>query len=67
MACHGPGLTGGLQRNLLEGDWKYAKSDADLERVISEGVLEVATPPNKGILTAEQIELVADFIRAGRK
>jgi glucose/arabinose dehydrogenase len=67
VACHGPGLAGGLQRNLLQGDWKWAKSDADLERVISEGVAEVGMPPNKAALTQEQIGIVAEFIRAQRK
>jgi mono/diheme cytochrome c family protein len=67
VACHGPGLAGGLQRNLLQGDWKWAKSDADLERVISEGVAEVGMPPNKAALTQEQIGIVAEFIRAKRK
>jgi mono/diheme cytochrome c family protein len=65
--CHGPELAGGLQRNLLKGDWKWAKSDADLERVISDGVIEVGMPPNKGVLTEEQIHLVADYIRGRRK
>ncbi|MES2921494.1 MAG: PQQ-dependent sugar dehydrogenase [Verrucomicrobiota bacterium] len=66
-ACHGPGLAGGLQRNLLLGDWKWAKSDADLERIISDGVAEAGMPPNKGVVTDEQIHLIADFIRAKRK
>lgn len=66
-ACHGPGLSGGLQRNLLEGDWKWAKSDADLERVIAEGVIEAGMPPNKSTLTGEQVRIVADYIRAKRK
>jgi glucose/arabinose dehydrogenase len=65
--CHGPELAGGLQRNLLQGDWKWAKSDADLERIISEGVLQVGMPPNKDVLTEEQIRIVADYIRGKRK
>ena len=66
-ACHGPGLAGGLQRNLLQGEWKWAKSDADLERIITEGVAQVGMPPNKGVITEEQIRLVSDFIRSKRK
>lgn len=66
-ACHGPALAGGLQRNLLQGDWKWAKSDADLERIISAGVPEAGMPPNQNVITDEQIHLLADFIRAKRK
>lgn len=67
MACHGPGMAGGLQRNLMLGDWKWAKSDQDLERVISDGVAEIGMPPSRGVLTDEQIHILADFIRAKRK
>ena len=67
VACHGPGLAGGLQRNLLAGDWKWVKSDADLERVIGEGVAEVGMPPNKAVMTQEQIRLVSDYLRNKRK
>ena len=66
VACHGPGLAGGLQRNLLQGDWKWAKSDADLERVVAEGVAEVGMPPARVMLTEEQIGLVSDYIRTKR-
>lgn len=66
-ACHGPGLAGGLQRNLMQGDWKWAKSDADLERLITDGVAEAGMPPNNGVITEDQIRLIADFIRTKRK
>lgn len=62
VACHGPGLAGGLQRNLMEGDWKWAKSDQDLERVILDGVAEVGMPPTRGVLTEEQVRILADYI-----
>ncbi|MCB1132677.1 MAG: PQQ-dependent sugar dehydrogenase [Verrucomicrobiae bacterium] len=66
-ACHGPGLAGGLQRNLLEGDWKWAKSDDDLERVLEDGVPEAGMPPAKHVLTTEQIRIIAGHIRDKRK
>lgn len=66
VACHGPGLAGGLQRNLLAGPWKWAKSDTDLERVISDGVAQAGMPPNKAFLTPEQIGIIADHIRGKR-
>ncbi len=65
--CHGPGLEGGLQRNLLQGDFKWAKSEADLERIITDGVAAAGMPPNQGVITEEQIHLIADFIRTKRK
>jgi mono/diheme cytochrome c family protein len=67
VSCHGPGLAGGLQRNLLEGEWKFAKSDADLERVIREGIPEVGMPSNEATLTEEQIRLISDYIREKRE
>src|SRR5699024_8756654 len=48
-ACHGPGLAGGLQRNLLLGEWKQVKSDDDIERIITDGVPQVGMPPTKGL------------------
>ena len=66
VSCHGPGLAGGLQRNLLQGEWKWAKSGSDLERVIGDGVAQVGMPPNKALLTEEQIGIIADHIRTRR-
>lgn len=67
VSCHGPGLAGGLQRNLLQGDWKWAKSDSDLERVIGEGITEAGMPPNKVFLTQDQIQVLAGYIREKRR
>ena len=66
-ACHGAGLAGGEKRGLLSGDLKFAPNPANLEQVISAGVPEAGMPPAAGLLTVNQIRIVADFIREKRK
>ena len=65
-ACHGPGLGGGLQRNLLQGAWKWARGDNDLERILSNGVAQAGMPATADFLSKDQIKILADFIRARR-
>nr|WP_246417887.1 PQQ-dependent sugar dehydrogenase [Haloferula luteola] len=65
-ACHGPELQGGLQRNLLSGEWKFAHDDQDLERILSEGLPLAGMPPSKDLLNPAQIQIIAEFIRHHR-
>ncbi|WP_353565610.1 PQQ-dependent sugar dehydrogenase [Haloferula sargassicola] len=66
-SCHGPTLEGGLQRNLLAGEWQHAGSDEDLERVIAEGLPALGMPPSKEVLNESQIRILADFLREKRR
>lgn len=66
-ACHGPGLAGGEKRGLLSGDFKHLKDPAELEKIIRDGVPAAGMPPASGLLTEQQIGLVADFLREKRR
>ncbi len=66
-SCHGPELKGGLQRNLLEGEWQHARSDDDLQRVISEGLPMLGMPPSSAFLSPAQIKILADYVVERRR
>jgi len=65
-SCHGPGLAGGEKRGLLSGEFKHVTNLADLERTIRDGVPQAGMPPAAGLLSDNQIRLVAEFIRQKR-
>lgn len=60
--CHGEGLKGGLQRGLLEGEWKHARSDADLVEIIGKGIPAVGMPGAAEMLSAEQVKILSDYV-----
>ncbi|MDB6080008.1 MAG: PQQ-dependent sugar dehydrogenase [Akkermansiaceae bacterium] len=66
-ACHGAGLAGGEKRSLLSGDLKYTASLDTLEKTIHDGVPQAGMPPASGLLSDDQIKVLADFIRSKRK
>ena len=65
-SCHGPGLAGGEKRGLLSGEFKHVTNPADLEKTIRDGVPQAGMPPASGLLSDNQIRLVAEFIRQKR-
>jgi mono/diheme cytochrome c family protein len=65
-SCHGPGLAGGEKRGLLSGEFKHVTNPADLEKTIRDGVPQAGMPPAAGLLSNNQIRLVAEFIRQKR-
>jgi glucose/arabinose dehydrogenase/cytochrome c553 len=66
-ACHGAGLAGGEKRSLLSGDLKYTADLGQLEKTIRDGVPQAGMPPARGLLSDEQIGILADYIRSKRQ
>lgn len=62
-ACHGENLDGGLGGSLVDGVWQRGSSDADLTRVIREGIPEMGMLPYEKILAPEEIRSLVIFIR----
>jgi glucose/arabinose dehydrogenase/cytochrome c553 len=65
-SCHGAGLAGGEKRGLLSGEFKHVTNPADLEKTIHDGVPAAGMPPASGLLSDNQIRIVAEFIRQKR-
>lgn len=64
-ACHGPGLSGGIQSSLIDGVWKVAtgESDDELFDVIRNGRPMVGMMGFRTVLQPEEIRAIVAFIR----
>ncbi|WP_338045105.1 PQQ-dependent sugar dehydrogenase [Oceanipulchritudo coccoides] len=67
LACHGQSLEGGLGSNLVDDEWIHGDSDADMARVIREGVLDKGMVPYEGVLSDEEIQSLVIYIREMRQ
>lgn len=65
--CHGAQLEGGQGGSLIDGEWKYGSSDADLFRSIAKGNLQLGMTPWEGVLTKDQIRALVILIREKEK
>lgn len=65
VACHGADLTGGLAQSLADDNWEYGSTDADILKVINEGIADVGMPEFASLSEDEKQDLVA-YIRGGR-
>lgn len=54
-SCHGQNMEGGQGSSLIDGIWKYGSSDADIAKVIREGIPDMGMVPWKDVLNEEQI------------
>ena len=61
--CHGQNLEGGQGSSLIDDVWNYGSSDADIAKIILEGVPDLGMVPWKGILTDEQVRSLVILIR----
>ena len=62
--CHGPTLQGGQGPSLVDAEWKYGGSDAEIFKTIKEGVkpYDVMEPWGKK-LTDQEIWHTVNFLR----
>ncbi|MBD5781106.1 PQQ-dependent sugar dehydrogenase [Pelagicoccus sp. NFK12] len=61
--CHGENLRGGQGSSLVDDVWAHGSSDADLARVIAEGIPDTEMIPWKHSLSDEQIRALVIYIR----
>ncbi|MEX0322639.1 MAG: PQQ-dependent sugar dehydrogenase [Puniceicoccaceae bacterium] len=61
-ACHGPQLKGGAGSSLVDDEWAYGGSPAEISKVISDGLLDKGMLAYKDTLTAEEIQSLAIYI-----
>lgn len=63
MSCHGPGFSGGRAPSLVTGDWNRVKSDADMTRIIKEGLPAEGMTGFGEVLSDTDITALVRFIR----
>jgi glucose/arabinose dehydrogenase/galactose mutarotase-like enzyme len=61
-SCHGIAFSGGRAPALLGGEWQHAHSEAEIARVIRQGIPGTDMPAFAGSLTAAQVEGLAGFM-----
>ena len=61
--CHGENLTGGLGQNLVDDVWVYGDSIADISKVIREGVIDKGMIPYASVMSDEEIQAMAIYIK----
>lgn len=61
--CHGENLRGGQGSSLVDGVWAHGSSDADIARVIAEGIPDTEMIPWKHSLSEKQIRSLVIYIR----
>ncbi len=62
-SCHGENLMGGQGSSLVDDVWAYGNSDADIARVIANGIPDTAMIPWKTSLSEKQIRSLVIYIR----
>lgn len=63
MSCHGPWFAGGRASSLRNGDWNRVKTDADIVRIIKEGLPVEGMTPFGDVLSDDDIAALVGFIR----
>lgn len=61
--CHGQEMEGGLGSSLIDDVWKYGSSDAEIGKVIRDGVPEMGMVPWKDVLSDEEIRALIILMR----
>lgn len=61
--CHGPTMQGGQGPSLVDDEWKHGAEDADLARVIRDGVPGTPMVAFRSTLSEEQIRALVIYVR----
>jgi aldose sugar dehydrogenase len=62
-SCHGENMQGGNGSSLIDGIWKFGSTDADLTRVIAEGLPDDGMVAYDNVLSPEEIRSLVILIR----
>lgn len=65
--CHGPTLQGGQGPSLVDAEWKHGNTDADIARVIREGVEGTPMQSFRAALTDLQIRAMVIHVREAQE
>lgn len=62
-SCHGFELEGAQSESFLDDEWIHGSSDAEITKVIRDGVPDTDMPPWKAVLSSQQIRSLVILIR----
>lgn len=65
MSCHGADLVGGQAPSMADDNWEYGSRDADILKVINDGIDEVGMPAFADSLTEADKQDILAYIRGG--
>jgi len=64
-SCHGVGLSGGQAPSMADDNWEYGDTDADILKVITNGIEDVGMPAFGSDLTLTDKQDLIAYIRSG--
>lgn len=64
LACHGNLGQGGIGPNLTDKYWLHGGKASDIVRTITQGVADKGMPPWGTLLSADEVNSVASFVRS---
>lgn len=64
IACHGAEMNAGIGGSLVDAEWKYAKTDAEIVALIQKGIPEKGMVSFEKILSEKQINDLVKLIRS---
>jgi len=64
-SCHGAALTGAQAPSMADDNWEYGGTDADILKVIDEGIEDVGMPGFAETLSAQDKQDLVSYIRSG--
>ncbi len=62
-SCHGSNFEGGLGGSLIDGKWKHGERDAEIYKIIKNGIADKGMIPYGNILSDDQLRSLVVYIR----
>ena len=64
-SCHGANMAGGLAPSMADEVWEYGGTNADIRRIIADGIEEVGMPGFGDVIEGEQLSDLVTYVRRG--
>ena len=64
-SCHGANMTGGSAPSMADEVWEYGGTNADIRRIIADGIEEVGMPGFGDVIEGEQLSDLVTYVRRG--
>ena len=64
-SCHGADMAGGQAPSMADNNWEYGGTDADIRRIVTEGLDEAGMPAFGEVIQGEQMTDLITYVRNG--
>ena len=64
-SCHGVDMTGGQAPSMADDNWEYGGTNADIRRIVAEGLEEAGMPAFGDVIQGEALSDLITYIRRG--